>query len=197
MPRSKSFQPDAALRRATELFWEEGYDATSISGLEQRMGINRFSIYGTFGDKKALYLQCLAAYSADSASGALSYLQTPGGLDGIKRFMHGLVDAPAPIRRRGCLMMNSVVELSGRDPDIDASVARHFRHVERRFRAAVQAARENAEIASNVEVGKAAHTLLVLAHGVLSLSKTEFGRPMARAAIRTVLDGFVRKTHPT
>jgi len=197
MPRSKSFEPDVALRHATELFWEMGYDATSISGLEERMGINRFSIYGTFGDKKALYLQCLDAYAAEAWSGALSYLQTPGGLEGIKRFLGSLVDAPAPIRRRGCLMMNSIVELSGRDADIDASVTRHFRNVERQLHSAVQSAKERSEIVSDVEAGDVARTLLVLAHGVLSLCKTDFGQPVARAAIRTVLDGFVIETCPT
>lgn len=194
MPRSKSFEPDIALRRATELFWEMGYDATSISGLEERMGINRFSIYGTFGDKKALYLQCLDAYAAEAWSGALSYLQTPGGLEGIKRFLESLVDAPAPIRRRGCLMMNSIVELSGRDADIDASVASHFRNVECQLRSAVQSAKDRSETVSDVDARDAARTILALAHGVLSLSKTEFGRPVARAAIRTVLDGFAGNT---
>ena len=51
MPRQKDFDPDRALGNAMELFWEKGYEATSVQDLVDRMGINRFSMYDTFGSK--------------------------------------------------------------------------------------------------------------------------------------------------
>lgn len=62
MPRPKSFDPDTVLAKAMGVFWEKGYDAASISDLTQAMGINRFSLYDTFGDKRELYLSTLDAY---------------------------------------------------------------------------------------------------------------------------------------
>ena len=56
MPRSKEFDPDVVLDRATDLFWKKGYEATSIKDLVAHMRINRFSLYSTFGDKQHLFL---------------------------------------------------------------------------------------------------------------------------------------------
>jgi len=188
VPRRKSFEPEIALEKAQSLFWELGYDATSISALEKRMGINRFSIYETFGDKKALFLQCLEAYSQDMKAGNLALLRDPGGLDGIRQFLTRMVDGPPAARRRGCFMMNSLVEISGRDADVSRIVDTHFRLVERSLRRAVDEAKSRGEVAPGVATVDAARTLLALAHGALSLGKSEFGRPVARTAIQTVLN---------
>lgn len=191
MPRHKSFDPNSALRMARDVFWEEGYDAASISMLERRMGINRVSIYDTFGDKKSLYLRCLTSYSEDAETGVLKRLLDPGGLRGIRAFLAAMVDAPVSARRRGCLMVNSQVELSGRDRQIDALVARHFRLVDSYLRMAVDRGKANGEIRQSVATRDTARMLLALAHGVLSLSKSDFGRPVARSAISEALNGLV------
>lgn len=96
--------------------------------------------------------------------------------------------SPPVARRRGCLMMNSLVEISGRDADVSRIVDRHFRLVERSLRRAVDEAKSRGEVAPGIATVDAARTLLALAHGVLSLGKSEFGRPVARTAIQTVLD---------
>jgi TetR/AcrR family transcriptional repressor of nem operon len=62
MARHKEFDRDAVLHKAMEVFWSRGYGATSIQDLVKHMGINRQSLYDTFGDKHALYLQALDRY---------------------------------------------------------------------------------------------------------------------------------------
>ncbi|MFT6028941.1 MAG: TetR/AcrR family transcriptional repressor of nem operon [Oleiphilaceae bacterium] len=62
MARKIEFDKNQALQKAMRLFWEKGYEATSIEDLVQAMEINRFSIYNTFGDKKALFLKALKYY---------------------------------------------------------------------------------------------------------------------------------------
>jgi len=188
VPRRKSFEPEIALQKAQSLFWEMGYAATSISALEKRMGINRFSIYETFGGKKALFLQCLETYSQDMKAGNLALLRDPGGLDGIGKFLTRMVEGSPAARRRGCFMMNSLVEISGRDADVSRIADTHFRLVERSLRRAVDEARSRGEVASGVATAETARTLLALAHGALSLGRSEFGRPVARTAIQSALD---------
>ena len=62
MARHKEFDRDEALQRAMEVFWSRGYEAASVGELVKQMGINRQSLYDTFGDKHALYLQALDRY---------------------------------------------------------------------------------------------------------------------------------------
>ena len=62
MARPKEFDPDEVLDRALDVFWEKGFEGTSVQDLVDHMGINRGSIYGTFGDKHRLFQQALERY---------------------------------------------------------------------------------------------------------------------------------------
>ena len=59
MARTKEFNPEKSLDAAVEVFWEQGYEHTSLDALMDKMGIARQSLYDTFGDKRALYLKAL------------------------------------------------------------------------------------------------------------------------------------------
>src|SRR5271157_5714 len=60
--RPRAFEPDAALARAMDVFWREGFAATSLDELSAATGLNRPSLYGAFGDKRALYIQAYRHY---------------------------------------------------------------------------------------------------------------------------------------
>lgn len=62
--RPRAFEPDAALARALEVFRDSGFSATSLDELSAAMGINRPSLYSTFGDKRALFLKAYERYRA-------------------------------------------------------------------------------------------------------------------------------------
>jgi TetR/AcrR family transcriptional repressor of nem operon len=63
MARNKAFEPEEKLEKAKDLFWQKGYNATSMQDLVETMGLNRGSIYDTYGDKHTLFLQCLRSYA--------------------------------------------------------------------------------------------------------------------------------------
>ncbi|MEA2965178.1 MAG: TetR/AcrR family transcriptional regulator, transcriptional repressor for nem operon, partial [Alphaproteobacteria bacterium] len=60
MARPREFDRDEALERAMSVFWSKGFAATSTSDLVEAMQIGRQSMYDSFGDKRALYLEALA-----------------------------------------------------------------------------------------------------------------------------------------
>ncbi|ASZ12695.1 TetR/AcrR family transcriptional regulator [Chitinophaga pendula] len=66
MARNKAFDPEERLEKAKDLFWEKGYNATSMQDIVDAMGLNRASIYDTYGDKHSLFLQCLTSYAVTS-----------------------------------------------------------------------------------------------------------------------------------
>src|SRR5262245_8528467 len=66
--RPRAFDREAALAKATRLFWEKGFEATSIADLTDTMGIGAPSLYAAFGSKEALYAEALKHYSESNAA---------------------------------------------------------------------------------------------------------------------------------
>lgn len=63
MARTKEFDEDAVLLKAVRLFWEQGYEKTSMTDLVNHMGVHKRSLYDTFGDKHSLYIKTLNRYT--------------------------------------------------------------------------------------------------------------------------------------
>ena len=60
--RPRAYQPEVALARALDVFWKEGFSATSLDDLSAATGMNRPSLYGAFGDKRELYIKSYESY---------------------------------------------------------------------------------------------------------------------------------------
>lgn len=78
--RPRKFDPEAAVLQAVEVFWEKGYDGTSLDDLTEAMGINRPSLYAAFGDKGQLFLRAIEAYGRDMSSTAVDAFEADGDL---------------------------------------------------------------------------------------------------------------------
>src|SRR6266852_1410049 len=93
MARPKEFDRDQALQKAMEVFWSRGYEAASIQDLVKHMGINRQSLYDTFGDKHALYLQALDRYREVEGRKLLELLERPGSVKkSLRQLFEGVVE---------------------------------------------------------------------------------------------------------
>src|SRR5881398_4152423 len=105
MARQKEFDPEEVLHRAMEVFSACGYEGTSIQGLVKHMGINRQSIYDTFGDKHSLFLQALDRYREIQSRKVFEVLERPGSIKkNLQRlFEETVARALLPEGRRGCL----------------------------------------------------------------------------------------------
>jgi TetR/AcrR family transcriptional repressor of nem operon len=116
MARHKEFDRDEALHKAMEVFWSRGYGAASIQDLVKHMGINRQSLYDTFGDKHALYLQALDRYREVETRKLFELLERDGSVKrALRQLFTGVVEgALCDGERRGCFMGNAMSELAGR-----------------------------------------------------------------------------------
>jgi TetR/AcrR family transcriptional repressor of nem operon len=125
MARPREFDREAALQRATEVFWTKGYAATSTEALLAAMGIGRQSLYNAFGDKRSLYLESLERYQQATTAGHLHRLDAPASpLAGIGALLLGLIDADDDLRARGCMGVGAVSEFGAGDPALAALRAR-------------------------------------------------------------------------
>jgi AcrR family transcriptional regulator len=167
MARTKVFDPAQALEAAMDVFWNQGYEATSLDDLLSAMKIGRQSMYDTFGDKKQLYLAALAHY-ADTGSAALRQRLAagPSALEAIGAFLQDVARSDACQRERGCLAVNAVAEFGKADPDIYAFTDRTQQLTERIFAEALARAREAGELAGGVDLGAAAHFIHTAIRGM-------------------------------
>src|SRR4030088_150825 len=93
MARQKEFDREEALQKAMEVFWSRGYEATSIQDLVKHMGINRQSLYDTFGDKHALYLKTLDRYREIEGRKVFELLERPGSVKKtLRQLFEGVVE---------------------------------------------------------------------------------------------------------
>ena len=143
--RPRAYDPHDALLRATVAFWNFGYAGTSMDVLSDAMGMNRPSVYGAFGDKRALYLQALAEYRRSSCQAmreALS-LELPFA-DALRQLYARAIDIylSGELGARGCLLIGTAATEAVHDDAIRASYAAGLRELddemERRMRHAVK-----------------------------------------------------------
>lgn len=171
--RTKEFDPDAALQKALELFWERGYEATSMADLVEHLGIARASIYATFGGKHDLYLKAFERYQQARDPVVVEALSQPGP---VLPAVRSLIEAYAEEslcdeRRRGCMVVNAAVEVMSHDPQVARRVEAGWDTLEIALTSALTRARAQGEISGDKDPRALARFLLVLMQGMRVLGR--------------------------
>jgi TetR/AcrR family transcriptional repressor of nem operon len=179
--RTKEFDPDAALQAALELFWQRGYEATSMSDLVQHLGIGRASIYATFGSKHELYLKAFERYDRAGLPPIVRELSQPGpALPAVRSVVrrYATEASDAQLRLHGCLVTNTASELAPHDPAAARHVERNWDQLEAVLHSALIRAQAQGELPADRDPLTLARMLLVLLQGlrVVGKASTDPGR---------------------
>lgn len=192
MGRPREFDEEQALGAALERFWEKGFEATSLADLTECMGLQKGSLYGAFGDKRRLYLSALAHYQ-DKGLGELAAALGAEGSPraALRAFFGGVVErSVSRDGPRGCLCVNSAVELAPHDEEIARGLRRHGERVEALFQELVERGQARREFTTRVEARAAARFLGGLLHGLAVLAKTRPGRARLEDIVRVGLSAL-------
>jgi TetR/AcrR family transcriptional repressor of nem operon len=130
MARNKEYDEDEVLQKAMELFWQQGYEKTSMQDLVTYTGIHRRSMYDTFGDKHALFMKALERYD-EMVETRLDAQLKP--LDSVKQAIRRLFEMAIHLNEKqpiGCLTVNTAVELSLHDEAAAEKVVESFSKTE-------------------------------------------------------------------
>jgi len=111
--RPRAFDTDRALDRALRVFWQKGYEGTSLSDLTRAMDINRPSLYAAFGNKAALFRKVLDRYAEGPASYVREALNEPTARAVVERLLRGAARLQTdPRNPRGCLIVQGALSCS-------------------------------------------------------------------------------------
>ena len=188
MARCKAFDEEMTLERAMELFQAKGFEATSIQDLVDQLGINRQSLYDTFGDKQALYLASLEHYRQAAV-----------------RPMAELLEGPLPLRRalgaifnlaldhllspdgQPCLMAHAAMERAADDPATRACVSANLKQVFGLFERRLRRAQAEGELGPAHDPAALAHYLQNCFHGLQVTARAGAGRADLEGIVRVTL----------
>lgn len=130
MARPREFDETKVLKKAMILFWQQGYEFTSVQDLVDHMEIHRRSIYDTFGDKKALFIKVLDLYEEMIDRNLKNQVRKIDSVRLALRRLFELTLFEKGTLPRGCLMVNSAVELTSSSPEIAEKTAESFANME-------------------------------------------------------------------
>lgn len=173
MARPKEFDPQTALTAAMEKFWESGYDATSLVDLTECMGVQKASLYATYGDKRKLFITALVRYQdAHYEAAAVSLPEAPSVRAWLREtLLFWMREAASKDSARGCFCVNTAVELGPRDPEIARMLAVHSRRVEELIAVGLERAKASGEVRADLDTQTAARFMYVTVYGLSAAGK--------------------------
>ncbi len=174
MPRKKQFAVDDVKKKAMRTFWDQGYRGTSMQDLVETMGINRASLYDTFGDKYALFIDTLHNYNDSYAKPFFARLRrTNSPRQAIIALFDEICDGISKgEEQNGCYIINTALEMSPHDAKVSKIVNRTFAYVEKNFfRKMIEQGQASGEISRAVVPTTTSRTLLSLLIGLRVLSR--------------------------
>lgn len=189
MARHREFEPEDVVRTAMDLFWERGYQATSMQDLVDATGVHRGSLYSAFRDKRDLFLRALERYRCQVVPQRADILRRPGAaLPEIRAYFEAVLDdLTGPARGKGCLMVNSAVELAPHDPAVAGEVAEHLEGLERAFAHALSGAADAGNVADVDDIPALARFLTGAAQGLMVVGKAHPDRDRLRDIVAASL----------
>ncbi len=190
--RPIEFDTQQALEAATRVFWQRGYDATSLDALLAAMDISKSSMYQAFGGKSELFQRCLENYRdtfADKMRAALD--ESPSGLAYIEAILSGVAEGTnAQMGRAGCLLINTASEFGQRDARIATLVTKSLERFEDLFYAAVCRAQAEGHIPKNAEARSLALYLATNLGGLKGMARAGASPERIRSVVKVIMNSL-------
>jgi TetR/AcrR family transcriptional regulator, transcriptional repressor for nem operon len=189
MPWEKKFEEDKALDAAMKLFWQKGYDATSVADLVAVTGASRYGLYDVFGDKREFFLRVLDHYRDTVIRQYLGdlLLETASAGEIRAYFEHLIAIADRPEIRFGCLMCSTAIGLAVEDEVIRQKVHDYFDWLTSLFERALQNAVMRGELPASTEARELGLYLTGLVQGGAVFARSSVGSSAIATYFRTGL----------
>ena len=182
MPRRIDFNEDGALEAAMLLFWEKGYEATSMQALEQAMELNRTSIYNTFGNKRSLFQQALQRYLAVVLHKFITVLEeSVSAKEAMKGVLYEVIHLHfCKANPGGCMVVLSLLESNQHDKNTNAMLDSALKQLNEAIIKRLQQGVEDGDLPGNFDCRIVGSEITALITGMIVMAKANFQKdPMA------------------
>jgi AcrR family transcriptional regulator len=187
--RPRAFDPDTALEAALRVFWQKGYEGTALSDLTVAMGINRPSIYATFGNKEALFRKALDRYSERMACYTAEALKEPTARAAAERLFVGTADSlSCPGNPKGCLMVQGALACGEEADPIRKELISRRATGEAALRERFERAKVEGDLPAGADAGDLARYVMAVMQGM----SVQAAGGASRAELQGVIDLSLR-----
>jgi len=171
MARPQEFDTNEALHQAMDVFWQKGYEATSLSDLLKVMGLSKSSLYAAFGGKRDLFVAAFDAYRKERVVEMRQILGQPNAREAITQFFRKIVNDTGNASSLGCMSINQAVEMAPRDPEVRSRVLEDFQLMEDALTATIEHGQSNGSITSNEDPRQLACALVLAFPGLQVMTR--------------------------
>ena len=188
MARPRSFETDAAVEKAMQVFWTHGYEGASLPDLLEGMGLTRGSLYKAFTDKKSLFLRVLTFYEDRAVQSGIDLLIDPAIPDGADRIRALFINAYRAVEngdQRGCLLCSAAAGPSMYDDDIAAAVAKGLNALRDAMAVALHASAKHAQMPDAARLDLA-DMLIAQYVGLRTMARARMPAETLRNAVRSL-----------
>lgn len=189
--RPRAYEPEVALAKALDLFRKDGFAGTSLDDLSAATGMNRPSLYGAFGDKRALYIKTYERYRADARAAMQEAFK--GDLPLRKRLQRIYAIAldiylSGEEGPRGCFTVMTAASEAVADPDIRAMVLSGFHELDKAFAICFRRAGETGELPPFADPDVLAQMASATIHTIAIRARARTPRKDLEAIVRGAID---------
>ena len=191
--RPRAYEPDVALGKALDLFRKEGFAATSLDDLSAATGMNRPSLYGAFGDKRALYIKSYQRYRDDARAAMIGIFRDEMPIRQRLQKIYAValdiyLSGESP---RGCFTVMTAASEAVADPDIRAMVLEGFAELDKAFAACFRLAKEKGELVGSADTTVLSQLASATIHSIAIRARAGVPRKELEAIVKGAIDVMV------
>jgi TetR/AcrR family transcriptional regulator, copper-responsive repressor len=188
--RPRSFDREAALASAIEVFWEKGFEGTSISDLTEAMGINPPSLYSAFGDKEKLFLEAADSYSRSRSDECpfCDEVTARGAIEKLLTYMaRELTDGAHP---RGCMMVMAAATSANASSGLQKAIAEKRTASRENIRARIKQGIQDGDVPADTDAGALADFYSTIIAGLSTQAHDGASRKSLMATVERAMQLF-------
>lgn len=189
MARTRQFDERQALVSAMLVFWEKGYEGTSIQDLEHAMGLKRTSIYNAFGNKRRIFERVMTCYKESVMAALFVEMDSaPNIREGIRRLLNSALNIHFDTGNPGgCLVVLSVLESGQFDPQAQAAIQQTIHDLKDALQQRLKRAKKAGDLPAGLDVAATATTIAATMNGMMVLGKANFSKAALKKTINQIV----------